>query len=242
MQENGPSLVTGKLYLIPTTLGDTPPLEVLPISVKWTIENIDYFIVENEKTARHFIKKISPKKSQPSLTIHRLNKYTEPEEIPTFLDACIHGKDIGLLSEAGCPAIADPGAEVVRIAHEKRIRVVPLVGPSSILMALISSGMNGQNFAFNGYLPIDDAERRAAIKKMEKTSKTLNQSQIFIETPYRNDKLLNEFLKILGPNTRLCVATDITLESEMIVSKTVRELKGSKLDLNRRPSIFIIQA
>lgn len=242
MQENTPGLVMGKLYLIPTTLGDTSPLEVLPISIKWTIENINHFIVENEKTARHFIKKISPKKSQPGLTIHRLNKYTEPEEIPTFLDACIHGKDVGLLSEAGCPGIADPGADVVQVAHEKNIQVVPLVGPTSLIMALMASGMNGQSFAFNGYLPIDDTQRKKAIKKMEKVSKDLNQSQIFIETPYRNNKLFEEFTKVLSASTRLCIATDLTLESEMIISKPISELKDLKLDLNKRPSIFILHA
>jgi 16S rRNA (cytidine1402-2'-O)-methyltransferase len=241
-KQSAPSLVMGKLYLIPTTLGDTPPLEVLPISIKWTIENIDHFIVENEKTARHFIKRISPKKSQPSLIINRLNKYTEPEEIPSFLDPCIHGKDVGLLSEAGCPGIADPGADVVQIAHEKRIRVVPLVGPSSILMALMASGMNGQNFAFNGYLPIESAERKSAIKRMEKTSRELNQAQIFIETPYRNNKLLEEFTKLLATSTKLCIATDITLQNELIISKTIGDLKGIQVDLNKRPTIFIIQA
>ena len=242
MLEGGPGLLTGKLYLIPTTLGDTSPLEVLPISIKWTIENIDYFIVENEKTARHFIKKISPKKSQPSLVINRLNKFTEPDELPSFLDPCIHGKDVGLLSEAGCPGIADPGADIVQIAHEKNIQVVPLVGPTSIIMALMASGMNGQSFAFNGYLPIDDADRKKAIRKFEKISRDLNQSQIFIETPYRNLKLYEELIKILSPDTKLCVATDLTLETEMIVSKPVRELKDVTLDLNRRPSIFVLQA
>ncbi|RNC89824.1 MAG: SAM-dependent methyltransferase [Allomuricauda sp.] len=242
MQEKGPGLVMGKLYLIPTTLGNTSPLEVLPISVKWTIENIDHFIVENEKTARHFIKKISPKKSQPSLKINRLNKYTEPHELPAFLDPCVHGQHVGLLSEAGCPGVADPGADVVRIAHERNIQVVPLVGPTSIILALMASGMNGQSFAFNGYLPIDDGERKKAIKKMEKLSADQNQSQIFIETPYRNNKLFVEFVKVLKPDTRLCVATDLTLESEVIVSKTVRELKQINLELNKRPSIFIIHA
>ncbi len=242
MEEKKPGLVTGKLYLIPTTLGETPPLEVLPISVKWTIENIKYFIVENEKTARHFIKKISPKKSQPDLNIELINKFTESHEIPLFLEPCIHGIDVGLLSEAGCPAIADPGAEVVRVAHEKNIQVVPLVGPSSIVLALMASGMNGQNFAFNGYLPIDNTERKTAIKKMEKLSRESGQSQIFIETPYRNEKLLEEFKKVLRPTTKLCVATDLTLEGETIVSKSIEELRRITLQLNKRPTIFIIQA
>jgi len=158
----------GKLFLIPTTLGENEPLEVLPISIKRAIEDIDYYIVENEKTARRFIKKISSGKSQPSLHIEVLNKYTEPQSIPSFLQPCFEGHNVGILSEAGCPGIADPGADVVRVAHEKELQVVPLVGPSSIFLALMASGMNGQNFAFNGYLPIDTQERKKSIKKMEK--------------------------------------------------------------------------
>lgn len=154
----------GKLFLIPTTLGDNEPLEVLPISIKQAIEKIDHYIVENEKSARHFIKKISPRKSQPNLKISVLNKYTEPEELPPMLLPCFDGHHIGILSEAGCPGIADPGADIVKLAHEKNIAVTPLVGPSSITLALMASGMNGQKFCFNGYLPIDKAERKQAIK------------------------------------------------------------------------------
>ena len=176
----------GKLYLLPTTLGENEPLEVMPYSVKTMVELIDHYIVENEKSARRFIKKITPKKSQPSLTIMKLDKYAEELETRTFLDVCEQGISVGLLSEAGVPAVADPGATIVKLAHEKGIKVVPLVGPSSILMALMASGMNGQNFAFNGYLPIDNSDRKKAIKDLEKLSKEKNQSQIFIETPYRN--------------------------------------------------------
>ena len=232
----------GKLYLIPTTLGDNEPLEVLPIAIKRAIENIDYYIVENEKTARSSIKKISSNKSQPKLQIEVLNKYTEPQEIPGFLDPCLAGNDMGILSEAGCPGIADPGAEVVKIAHRKGIKVVPLVGPSSILLALMASGMNGQNFAFNGYLPIDSSERKKAIKKMERISNDQGQSQLFIETPYRNDKLLAEMLKSLSNQTLLCIACDITLATEFIATKSIAEWKKSPVDLHKRPSIFIIQA
>ncbi|AWX43016.1 16S rRNA (cytidine(1402)-2'-O)-methyltransferase [Flagellimonas maritima] len=242
MEEVKPSLVAGKVYLIPTTLGDSAPLEVLPISIKRTIENTDYYIVENEKTARHFIKKVSPGKAQPSLHIESLNKFTDPATIPSFLEPCISGFDIGLLSEAGCPGIADPGAEVIKVAHEKRIQVVPLVGPSSILMAMMSSGMNGQNFAFNGYLPIDTSERRATIKNLEKISREKGQSQIFMETPYRNDKLLKELTRVLQKGTRLCIACDITLPTEYIKTKIVHEWSEIPVDLNKRPTIFIIQA
>lgn len=231
----------GKLFLIPTTLGENEPLEVLPISIKRVIEDIDHYVVENEKSARRFIKKISPRKSQPALSIEVLNKYTDIEAIPTFLDPCLAGKNVGVLSEAGCPGIADPGADVVRIAHKKDIQVVPLVGPSSIIMALMASGLNGQNFAFNGYLPIDSYERKKAIKTLEKKSIDLGQSQIFIETPYRNDKLLAELLKTLSKHTQLCIACDLTLNSEFVATKTILEWKKHKLDLNKRPAIFIIQ-
>ncbi|WP_420322837.1 SAM-dependent methyltransferase [Flagellimonas sp.] len=242
MEEAKPSLVSGKVYLIPTTLGDSAPLEVLPISIKRAIENIDHYIVENEKTARRFIKRISPNKAQPNLHIETLNKFTDPAIIPSYLDPCISGHNVGILSEAGCPGIADPGAAVVKVAHEKRIQVVPLIGPSSILMAMMSSGMNGQNFAFNGYLPIDPNERKAMIKNLEKLSKEKGQSQIFMETPYRNDKLLKELVKTLHKSTRLCIASDITLPTEFIQTKIVHEWKEIELDLNKRPTIFIIQA
>lgn len=242
MEEQKPGLVMGKVYLIPTTLGDNAPLEVLPISIKRTIENIDHYIVENEKTARRFIKKVSPAKSQPELHIEPLNKFTDPAVIPSYLDPCISGHDIGVLSEAGCPGIADPGASVVKVAHERRIQVVPLVGPSSILMAMMSSGMNGQNFAFNGYLPIDTAERKSMLKRLERISREQGQSQIFMETPYRNDKLVVELKRTLQKNTRLCIAADITLPTEFIQTKSVHEWGEIELDLNKRPAIFIIQA
>ncbi|NNE77669.1 MAG: SAM-dependent methyltransferase [Pricia sp.] len=232
----------GKLYLIPTTLGDTEPLEVLPISIKRAVENIDHYVVENEKSARRFIKKISPRKSQPSLQIKILNKYTEVEEIPTLLNPCLEGYHLGILSEAGCPGIADPGTDVVKIAHQKNIQVVPLVGPSSLILALMASGMNGQNFTFNGYLPIDVSERKAAIRRLEKTSRDAKQSQLFIETPYRNDKLFAELVKTLHPDTRLCLACDITLPTEFIATKTVQEWKNSTLELHKRPTLFILEA
>ena len=233
---------TGNVYLIPSTLGDMAPFEVLPISIKQTIERLDHYIVENEKTARHFIKKISPRKSQPSLKLFVLNKFTEAQEIPSFLNPCLDGFDVGILSEAGCPGIADPGAAVVKIAHEKNIQVIPLVGPSSILLALMASGMNGQNFAFNGYLPIDSTDRKKYIKNLERKSKEDNQSQIFIETPYRNNKMLEELIKTLAPSTRICVAADITLPSEYIKTKTAINWKNENVDLHKRPAIFIIHA
>ena len=231
----------GKLYLIPTTLGDTEPLEVMPLSIKKVIEQIDYYIVENEKSARRFIKSIAPKKSQPSLTLKLLDKYAVEEETQRYLDVCTQGVNVGLLSEAGVPAIADPGASIVKLAHQQNIQVVPLVGPSSILMAMMASGMNGQNFAFNGYLPIDKGDRKRAIKDLERISMDKGQSQIFIETPYRNDKMLADLKAILSPQTNLCIAADITLPSEYIKTMSVQDWKHQQPDLHKKPAIFIIQ-
>jgi 16S rRNA (cytidine1402-2'-O)-methyltransferase len=230
----------GKLYLIPTTLGDTEPLEVMPLSVKKVIEDVDFFIVENEKTARRFIKKITPKKSQSSLNLMSLDKYAEELETRTYLDVCKNGINVGLLSEAGVPAVADPGATIVKLAHEKGIQVVPLVGPSSILMAMMSSGMNGQNFAFNGYLPIDKGERKKAIKEIEKLSVEKKKSQILIETPYRNEKMFADLKATLSPSTSLCIAADITLSSEYIKTFAVQDWKHQSPDLHKKPAIFII--
>jgi len=231
----------GQLYLIPTRLGDNPPLEVLPISIKKIIERLDYYIVENEKTARRFIKRVSPNKQQPKLKLSILNKYTTEEEHLTFLNPCLEGISIGLISEAGCPAIADPGSEIVRLAHQMQIKVVPLVGPSSIILALMASGMNGQNFAFNGYLPIDKTERKVQIKALERLSFEKQQAQIFIETPYRNMKLLADLSRTLHANTSLCVACDITLPTEYISTKLAKDWKEVSEDLHKRPTIFIIQ-
>ena len=232
--------MTGKLYLIPTSLGDGAPLETIPISIKKIIESIDVYIVENEKSARRFIKAVSSGKSQSSLTLFTLNKFTDPLEIPLYLEECYKGNNIGLLSDAGCPAVADPGAEVVKIAHEKNIKTIPLVGPSSILLAMMSSGMNGQNFAFNGYLPIEKVERKSKMKQLEKRSFDENQSQLFIETPYRNNSVLEDLYKTLNSDTKICVACDLTLPTEYIKTQTAKQWKHSKLDFHKRPAIFII--
>lgn len=230
----------GNLYLIPTTLGDNNPLEVLPLTIKDTIEKLNVFIVENEKSARGFIKKITPEKKQSELKLYTLNKYTEPSELSTFLNACLQGENVGLLSEAGCPAIADPGADIVSIAHRKNIAVVPLVGPSSIIMALMASGMNGQSFAFNGYLPIDKAQRKSELQRLERLSFKQNQSQLFIETPYRNNAMMEDICNVLNDNTLVCVACDITLPTEYIKTKTVNEWKKNSADFHKRPALFII--
>jgi len=230
----------GKLYLIPTTLGESDPMDVLPQTVKRAIDFIDYYIVENEKTARKSIKIVHPEKKQPDLKISLLNKHTEVKEHSEMIAPCLQGINVGLMSEAGCPGVADPGAAIVKIAHEKGIQVVPLVGPSSILLALMGSGMNGQSFAFNGYLPIDKSEKKSALKNLEKLSFDKNQSQLFIETPYRNNKLLEDILQVLQPNTHLCIACDITLPTEYIKTFRVTDWKKTKVDLHNRPCIFII--
>jgi 16S rRNA (cytidine1402-2'-O)-methyltransferase len=235
-----PINLIGKLYLIPTTLGESNPDDVLPQTVKRAIDFIDVYIVENEKTARKFIKSINPEKIQANLILSTLNKHTQIAEFNEMIKPCLQGINIGLMSEAGCPGVADPGAAIVKIAHEKGIQVVPLVGPSSILLALMGSGMNGQSFAFNGYLPIDKSEKKSALKNFEKLSFDKNQSQIFIETPYRNNKLLEDILQILQPNTLLCIACDITLPTEYIKTYKVSDWKKTKLDLHNRPTIFIL--
>lgn len=235
-----PVALTGKLYLIPTTLGEMNPNDVLPQTVKRAIDFIDFYIVENEKTARKFIKAINPEKVQSSFEMATLNKHTEISEYNSMISPCLHGTNVGLMSEAGCPGVADPGAVIVKIAHEKGIQVIPLVGPSSILLAMMGSGMNGQNFAFNGYLPIDKSEKKTALKNLEKLSHDKNQSQIFIETPYRNNKLLEDILQALQPNTHLCIATDITLPTEFIKTLRVADWKKTKVDLHNRPTIFIV--
>jgi 16S rRNA (cytidine1402-2'-O)-methyltransferase len=229
-----------KLYLIPVTLGDSDASDVLPQTVARAVAFIDHYIVENEKTARRSIKGIAPDKVQASLHLSVLNKHTEIAEHNEMLRPIFDGHNVGLMSEAGCPGIADPGAAIVKLAHEKGIQVVPLVGPSSILLAMMASGMNGQSFTFHGYLPIDKGEKKSALKNLEKLSADKNQSQIFIETPYRNNKLIEDLLQTLQPNTYLCIATDITLPTELIKTQRIADWKKTKVDLDKRPAIFII--
>jgi 16S rRNA (cytidine1402-2'-O)-methyltransferase len=232
---------TGSLYLIPSRLGDQPPLEVLPLSIRKKITDINYYIVENEKVARRFIKTIVPSKSQDKLQINLLNKFTQDIEIPEFIKPCSDGIDVGLMSDAGCPGIADPGAKVVAFAHRQNIKVIPLVGPSSIILALMASGLNGQNFAFNGYLPVDKNECKKRIKQLERHAEQNQQAQLFIETPYRNEQLLDTLIKTLKPQTRLCVAVDLTTSAEEIKTLTVEEWKSQQVDWHKRPAIFILQ-
>ncbi len=232
---------SGRLFLIPTTLGNENPLDVIPEKVKKVLEGLNDLIVENEKTARRHIKQLLPEKSQQALNLKSLNKFTEAADLPTFLNTCKEGRDMGLMSEAGCPGVADPGAEIVKIAHREGIQVIPLVGPSSILLAMMASGMNGQSFSFHGYLPIDKKERKQEIKFLERLSAEKDQAQIFIETPYRNNKMLEDLVQNLHPDTRICVACDLTLASEFVITKTALDWKKTKTDLHKRPAIFVIQ-
>jgi 16S rRNA (cytidine1402-2'-O)-methyltransferase len=229
-----------KLYLIPTSLGETPFDTILPAANTQIVTDLKHFIVEDVRTARRFLKKANPAIEIDTLTFFVLNQHTSPEEISSFLKPMFAGHDMGVLSEAGCPAIADPGADVVAIAQRNNFTVVPLVGPSSILLSLMASGFNGQSFAFVGYLPIQPEERSKALKKLESRVYSESQSQIFIETPYRNMKMLEQILKTCQPSTRLCIAVDITLETEMIKTKTVKEWKTQLPDLNKRPCIFLL--
>ncbi|MDR1632777.1 MAG: SAM-dependent methyltransferase [Dysgonamonadaceae bacterium] len=231
---------TAALYLIPVTLGETEISKVLPPYNKEIIASLLYFIVENIRTARRFLKQTDPGIDVDRLTFYTLNKHTSSAELSGFLKPAEDGNSIGIISEAGCPAVADPGADVVAIAQKKNIPVVPLVGPSSILLALMASGFNGQSFAFHGYLPIDAGERVKTLKTLEQRIYSENQTQLFIETPYRNGKLAEDILKTCRPATRLCIAADITLSNEFIKTKTVAEWKKQMPDLSKRPCIFAI--
>ena len=228
------------LYLIPVTLGETKFSRVLPDYNRKVILSLKHFIVENVRSARRFLKKTAPEIVIDELHFSELNKHTAPEAITSLLAPLDLGESMGLLSEAGCPAVADPGAGVVALAHRKGFHVTPLVGPSSLLMALMASGFNGQRFAFQGYLPVDAAQRVEHIKALEARMVAENETQIFMETPYRNNQLLSDLLRTCKPQTRLCVAAGITLDDEFIKTRPVKEWTGKIPDLNKRPVIFLI--
>jgi len=228
------------LFLIPATLGETEINRVLPPYNREIILQIKYFIVENIRSARRFLKKTDNTINIDELTFFELNKHTSPDTISSFINPIYDGHSIGVISEAGCPAIADPGSDVVAIAQKKNIPVIPLVGPSSIVMSLMVSGFNGQSFVFHGYLPVDSNERILKLKSLEQRVYTENQTQLFIETPYRNQKLLEDILKTCKPSTKLCIAADITCEGEYIKTKTISEWKKQLPDLEKRPCIFLI--
>ena len=230
----------GKLYLIPSSMGEGAAIGLPQYAIE-VVHTLDTFIAERAKSARRFLKDIKTPVPFNDMTFYELNKYTDENERETFLDDIFEGKNIGLLSEAGCPGVADPGAEIVALAHRKGVEVVPFVGPSSILLALMASGMNGQQFAFAGYLPSKPDARIKALKREENQSIANNQTRIFIETPYRNNALIQDALKYLSPYTRFCIAADLTLPTQFISTKTIREWQQNPPpDLHKRPAIFFI--
>lgn len=229
------------LYLLPTNISEAPFADFFPAGNLTIISEIRHFIVENVRTARRFIKRCVPDADISSLTFYELNGHTDERMITSYLDPLRKGEPIGVMSEAGCPGIADPGASVVRIAQEENLKVIPLAGPSSILMGLMASGMNGQRFAFNGYLPVDGKEREKKIREYESLSSRMDMTQIFIETPYRNRQLMEALLKTLHPETLLCVAISVTdPEKESILTKTVSKWKSIRTELPKEPALFLI--
>jgi len=232
----------GKLYLIPTTLGDGTEEKTLPSSVLNAIKNIDIFIVENIRTSRRFIKKMYKEKDIDNTIFFSYGKHDKLDLQEDFLPHIYSGKDVGVISEAGVPCVADPGSKIVDFAHQFQVEVVPIVGPSSILLALMASGFNGQNFAFTGYLPIDKLERKKTLIGLEILSRKTNQTQIFMETPYRNVQMFEAILQTSSKLTKLCIASNISLNDEKIITKTIGEWKLEKPNIHKKPTIFLIQA
>ncbi len=228
------------LYLIPTSLGDCTFERVFPPYNAGVVAALRHFVVEDVRSARRFIKRLCPGAVIDELTFCELNEHTRPAEVEGMLRPMDEGHDMGVLSEAGCPAVADPGADVVAVAQRRGYTVVPLVGPSSLLLALMASGFNGQSFAFAGYLPVSPAERAKALKRLESRAYAENQTQLFIETPYRNMRMLDDILRTCQPATRLCVAADLTLPTEYVRTLTVREWRTHRPELGKRPCIFLL--
>jgi 16S rRNA (cytidine1402-2'-O)-methyltransferase len=237
--------MSGTLYLIPNTLGegDEAALDaVLPAPVRAHASRLGYFVGENAKSTRAFLKRVGTERPIQEIVIAELNVNTPAGQVEALLKPILAGQDGGLVSEAGCPAVADPGARLVELAHRRGVRVVPLVGPNSILLGLMASGLNGQSFAFHGYLPVDPAARTKQLRELELASRRGHQTQIFIETPYRNKALLESLRATCAPSTRVCIAVDLTLATEQVVSKPISDWKADTLDLNKRPAIFLMLA
>jgi 16S rRNA (cytidine1402-2'-O)-methyltransferase len=229
----------GTLYLIPSALSEDLS-GVLPSYALGLVSALDVFIVENEKSARHYLKAIGIKTPLQNLTLLLLNEHTDAKEISGLLSPLLKGNDVGLLSEAGCPAVADPGSDLVRMAHENNIKVVPLIGPSSIILSLMASGLNGQSFSFAGYLPKEKNARIKSLKELERIAISKNQTQIFIEAPYRNQHLLEDVLNTCDKKTLICIACNITAKDEFIRTKTVDEWKKNVPDINKKATVFLI--
>jgi 16S rRNA (cytidine1402-2'-O)-methyltransferase len=232
----------GKLYLIPTTIAEETQAIVIPSQVRNALPGIQHFLAEEIRTARRYLSSLKVYESIEPLHFQVLDKKTKPAALKEFFKPIEEGKHIGVLSESGCPGVADPGALAVQYAHQHGIVVVPLVGPSSLLLALMGSGLNGQRFAFHGYLPIDANDRQQAIRELEKESKQKNQTQLFIETPYRNQTVLNDLIKTLAPSTQLCIAYDMTGSAEMIKTKAVSVWRNDKIVLDKLPCVFLLLA
>jgi len=232
--------VTGTLYLIPTTLGDTPPARVLPEETLAVIRALNQFIVEEARTARRFLRAAGVTRDLDEITFQVFNEHSDKNSAETYLEALLQGTDTGLLSEAGTPCIADPGAEIVAAAHRNGIRVVPLTGPSSILLALVASGLGGQQFAFHGYLPADKAGRTKRIRELERESAEKEQTQMFIETPYRNRQMLESLTLTCRPDTMICIAVDLTTDHQMVMVRTAGEWKNFMPDIHKRPAVFLL--
>ncbi|SFI65521.1 SAM-dependent methyltransferase [Nitrosomonas sp. Nm34] len=230
----------GTLFLIPAPLGEAEFADIIPANVQQRITCLKYFIVEHPKTARYFLKQVEGMRPLQEIEMQVLNEHTRFNELGRLLEPLLAGNDIGLLSEAGCPAVADPGANLVRVAHQKHVPIVPLVGPSSILLALMASGLNGQNFHFHGYLPIKYELRLKTITQLEQESARFNQTQIFIETPYRNQKLLELLIQNCNEETDLCIASNLTLKDEYIATKKIKEWRSYLPQINRRPTVFLL--
>ena len=231
---------SGKLYLIPTPLGEGDPARVLPASVLEIIPTLSCFVVEELRTARRFLSAAGLKGKIDTLEFHELNEHTDPRQVEPLASLFDNGRNVGLLSEAGLPAVADPGALLVALCHRHNIEVVPLVGPSSLMMALMASGLNGQSFTFVGYIPAKTEERRAALRNLEKRSASARQTQILIETPYRNDSLLSDMLSCLSGNTRVCVAANLTCEDQFICTRRIADWKQHPVTIGKRPCVFVI--
>lgn len=232
----------GKLYLIPSPLGDNDPTEVIPQPVLDSLKGFRTFVVEEIRTARRYLSKAGLKGTIGELDFHELNEHTEQSTVEGYLKLFDNGNDVALISEAGLPAVADPGAQLVALAHRHGIEVMPAVGPSSLMMSLMASGLNGQSFAFCGYIPAKTEDRKSKLKLLEKISGQLKQTQIIIETPYRNDSLFKDILSTCSPSTRLCVAANITMPDAFIKTKTVSQWKKENLIIGKRPCVFLILA
>lgn len=230
----------GTLYLVPNTLGNPDTVQTIPTGINERVSTVSVFIVENLRNARRYLKRLNQEIDIDRLTFYELNEHTPEDEVPTFLEQAMNGSDTAIISEAGVPGVADPGATVVRLAHERGIKVVPLTGPSSILLSLMASGLNGQSFTFLGYLPVKRPDRIRKIREIEQAVRRKGETQIFIETPYRNDALLTDILNSCDPSTLLCIAADITLDTELIHTMSVQQWKNRKPALHKRPAIFLM--